>query len=351
LAHAASLLRAPRVLVIWEQPEEPFRHLALFSQGEVRHSRESAGRFGSLVAPSHKASTFLFEAPAAKRSARAGRAPAQVDPDLCATFKIRKAITAPFQRDLCRGRVFIMDAGRATDDDLLLVELIAERLGVDLEQYLLRHQLQTAAAWRERELLGRDLHDGLLQSLAAANIQLKLSANRAGSDVAAQIEETRAVLADEQHRIRRFVEDHRPVPDVPTRNVSLADAVTKRLNDVGRQWRCEVTFELTPPDLDVPPALARHLRHLLGEAVSNAARHGPASRIDVTATRADGVLSLTIADNGGGFPGLSGSYEDEDLTAQDLGPSSLRSRVAELGGTLRLETSPDGSRITVRLPL
>jgi len=274
-----------------------------------------------------------------------------VDPDLCATFQFRKAITAPFQRDLCRGRVFVMDAGRATDDDLLLVELIAGRMGVDLEQYLLRHQLQTSAAWRERELLGRDLHDGLLQSLAAANIQLKLSARRAEAEVAAQIEETRAVLSDEQHRIRRFVEDHRPVPDVPMRDVTLADAVAKRLNDIGRQWRCDVTFAVTPPDLAVPPALARHVRHLLGEAVSNAARHGPASRIDITATRSEGVLSLAITDNGSGFPGLSGTYEDEDLKAQDLGPSSLRSRVAELGGTVRLETSPDGSRISVRLPL
>jgi signal transduction histidine kinase len=354
LAHAAALLRAPRILVIWEQPEEPFQHVALFSEGDVRHAREPSGRFGTLVAQSHAKASFLVDVAGQEEASRATKnhlAPPLIDRSLCAAFGLRRVLTAPFQRDLCRGRVFVMDPSGSTDDDLLLVELIAGRLGVDLEHYLLRHQIQAAAAMSERERLGRDLHDGLLQSLAAATIQIKLSANRADGDVAAQLEETRALLADEQQRIRRFVEDHRPVRAAPAGEVDLAAAVSQRLKDLGRQWCCEVNFEASPSDLKLPAALARDVRHLLGEAVSNAARHGPASRVHITIARSSDNLSIGITDDGRGFQGLCGHYEDDELKHLDVGPASLRSRVGELGGTLVLETSPDGSRIDVRLPV
>jgi signal transduction histidine kinase len=352
LAHAAALLRAPRILVIWEQPEEPFQHVALFSEGDVRHAREPAGHFGTLVAQSHLKASFLVDVARqadASREPRNRLAPQLVDRNLWTAFGIRRALTAPFQRDLCRGRVFVLDPSGSTDDDLLLVELIAGRLGVDLEHYLLRHQVQAAAALTERERLGRDLHDGLLQNLAAANIQIKLSANRVNGEVAAQLEETRALLADEQQRIRRFVEDYRPVRVAG--EVDLAAAVTRRLQDLGRQWRCDVSVVASPPDIEVPAVLARDVRHLLGEAVSNAARHGPASRVHVTLARASDVLSIGITDDGRGFQGLSGPYEDDELKLLGVGPASLRSRVAELGGTLRLETSPAGSRVEIRLPV
>jgi signal transduction histidine kinase len=352
LAHAAALLRAPRILVIWEQPEEPFQHVALFSDGEVRHTREPAGQFGQLVAQSHAKASFIVDVTRpgeALRDTRDRRAPQLVDSTLCSTFGIRRALTAPFRRELCRGRVFVLDPAGSADDDLLLVDLIAGRLGVDLEHFLLRHQIQAAAAMSERERLGRDLHDGLLQNLAAANIQIKLSANRAGGDIAAQLEETRALLADEQQRIRRFVEEYRPVRVAG--EVDLATAVTRRLQELGRQWRCDVSVVALPSDLEVPAVLARDVRHLLGEAVSNAARHGPASRVHITIARSRDVLSISIADDGRGFEGLSGPYENDELKLLDVGPASLRSRVTELGGTLRLETSPAGSRIEVRLPV
>ncbi|HEX2134774.1 MAG TPA: sensor histidine kinase [Microvirga sp.] len=347
LAHAAELLRAPRVLVIWEQPEEPFRQVALYSDGQVQHSRGPTQRFGSLVAPGQEAATFLVDLPSEPQRRAA---PPKVDPDLCRTFGIRKALTAPFQRDLCRGRIFALDPSSSTDDDLLMVELIASRIGVDLEHHLLRQQIQTAAALRERERLGRDLHDGVLQTLAAANLQLKLSARHADAAVEAKLEETRSLLADEQQRVRRFVEDHRPMPVGPVEEISIADAVAQRLRDLGRQWRCEVECEVSPPDLRLPPVLARHVRHLLAEAVSNAARHGPAKRVRIALQASQDVLAITISDDGRGFRGLSGGYSDTDLQALNLGPASLRSRVDELGGTLQLETSPTGSRIEVRLP-
>jgi len=341
------------VLVIWEQPNEPFRKIALLSDGQVRHSRQPATRFGSLVAPPHEAASVRVDT---SRSAEAHpegdrvNAP-RLDPELCATFQIRTALTAPFERDGCYGRVFVIDPMSATDDDLLIVKLIARRIGVDLEHYLLRHEIQRSTALRERERLGQDLHDGLLQSLAAADIRLKLSADRVEGDLRAELEQTRSLLADEQNRIRAFVAAHRPLPKPPSKLALLYDPVAERVRDLGRQWNCEVTLDVYPRDLQVQSALAQHLRHLLSEAVSNAARHGPSSRIHIAIARSEGSLSLTVTDNGKGFPGLGGSYDGDELRARGTGPISVLSRVADLAGTLKLESSPAGSRIEINLPL
>ena len=140
------------------------------------------------------------------------------------------------------------------------------------------------------------------------------------------------------------------MPVGPVEEIRVADAVAQRLRDLGRQWRCEVEFEVSPPDLTLPPVLARHVRHLLAEAVSNAARHGPAKHIRIAVAASEDVLSITVSDDGEGFRGLAGVYEDAKLKELHLGPASLRSRVDELGGTLKLETTPTGSRIDVRLP-
>jgi len=198
--------------------------------------------------------------------------------------------------------------------------------------------------------LARDLHDGLLQSLTAATIQLRVSGTEAGPGVQERLDEIRALLADEQRRIRRFVEDNR-APMVPPKKVTLRDALGGRLEGLERQWGCEIPFQAFPADLTVPTRLARHIRHLVSEAVSNAARHGPASQVRITVTLVDGSLLVTIADNGRGCQGFSGFYDHEELRTLDLGPASLRSRVCELGGTFALDTSPAGTRIEAKLPL
>jgi signal transduction histidine kinase len=343
LAHAAALLRAPRILVVWNQPEEPLRHIVRFSQGEVQYSCEPAGSLGNLVVPGQEAQSVIIDL-------SHGAVPLPVSRDFIDRFGIRKALSAPFQRELCRGRIFVLDPAAWSDDDLLLVELIAGRIGVDLEHFLLRQEIQTTAALREREHLARDLHDGLLQNLTAAAIQLKLGGHAAETAIRDRLEEVRRLLAQEQKRIRRFVEDNRALVMSPTR-VPVREVVARQLEELERQWGCEIVLQTSPADLAVSPGTAWHLRHLINEAVSNAARHGLASQVRIALTASNGHLCVSVADDGSGFRGLCGRYADEELRSMHIGPASLRSRISELGGTLSLVTSPKGSRIEARLPL
>jgi signal transduction histidine kinase len=90
---------------------------------------------------------------------------------------------------------------------------------------------------------------------------------------------------------------------------------------------------------------------MLAEAVANAVKHGKADRMTINFERSPHTLNVNIDDNGKGFSGLSGTYENELLSTMEKRPRSIYERVQELGGRMTLFTSPKGSRLQIQLPL
>jgi signal transduction histidine kinase len=354
LAHVAEIMCAPRVLIIWELLEEPFRHVALWSSLGLEHSRGAPDRFGTLVKESLAQRSFEFpwRGRTLDPSAAGGLHTSDIiDKDLQQTFSIQKAISAPFFLPVCQGRIFILDKEVNDENDLVLAELVANRIGIDLEHYWLRSELEEAAVTRERDRLARDLHDGVLQGLAAANIHLSLSADQADRIIAEKLTRTRELLSAEQKRIRTFVENSRAHSKTIAEQIDLAPDVHQMLNHLGQIWGCKIHFRINPPEIKTSTETARNVRHFLAEAASNAVRHGRASQIEVSVETTADRLHLTIADNGTGFQGLHGSYSGEHLSAKNVGPFSLRTRAKDMGGTIALQTSPSGTVIRVEVPL
>jgi signal transduction histidine kinase len=89
----------------------------------------------------------------------------------------------------------------------------------------------------------------------------------------------------------------------------------------------------------------------LGEAISNAVRHGKASHVDITVSARARQIRVKIKDNGTGFPNLHGSYSGEELFARNMGPTSLLARARHMGGTLVLLTSTKGTEIDLEVPV
>jgi signal transduction histidine kinase len=352
-AHSAQIMRGRRVLVIWEQAEEPFRHVALWSESGLEYSRERADRFGKLVAEDYAdAAVSIAGSPRSGTLAGVGqdRPPSIIDDDLQRSYGIRDALTAPFCLPLCSGRAFILDRYGSSDDDLQLVALVSMRLGVEFEHLAMRAQVEEAAMLAERGRLAHDLHDSTLQSLAAANINLKMGARQAGGDLADHLTRIRQNLIDEQRRIRDFVEEHRS-PVKKAQMVHLAEEVTPRLQRLEHEWDCKIELHINPPDPKMRLELAHHARHLLTEAVSNAVRHGGASRVVISVASCPPCLEIRVSDNGRGFEELNGEYDDAAISALRVGPRSLHTRVKKLHGKLSLRTGPTGSELTLEMPL
>src|SRR3546814_9111394 len=93
--------------------------------------------------------------------------------------------------------------------DVCSSDLIAARLGSELERLALMQQAAETARSQERVRLARDLHDSILQDLTAANLKLKMIANTAPDDVKLQLGSVNMLVFDQQRRIRKFVEDRR----------------------------------------------------------------------------------------------------------------------------------------------
>ncbi len=108
--------------------------------------------------------------------------------------------------------------------------------------------------------------------------------------------------------------------------------------------RLGVTVDASLDDVTVPAPVEHALLRITQEACANAVRHGNARRLAVSMTRQDGHVELAVRDTGTGF--------DPAAPHAGSGLAHIRDRVAELGGTVDIDSAPGrGAALTVRVPV
>jgi signal transduction histidine kinase len=348
------VLESPQILAIWEEGEEPFVNLTLWREGSFQEMRRAAGTFGDLVSPALADATFLT-GDASSEFVLLPEGPRRIkepiiNPDLLTEFSIHGVASAPFTGTICKGRVFIFNRSNWSDDHLLLIEIIASRTGIELDRRIAQRQDEEAAASRERMRLTRDLHDGVLQSLTAAALQLNLAEEGTTRHGRPRLDLVRRLLAKEQRRIREFVDVIFPKPG-GQKYTTLDRDLRRQLDETAQFWNCRASLSVTPPDAKVPEALAAQLSLMLCEAVANAVRHGEASNIDVVMEKAEGYLVINVRDDGKGFSGQPTQDPDQKPVMAGIGVASLRERVGALGGSLTVSSCSTGAELTIRFPV
>jgi signal transduction histidine kinase len=338
--------------VLWEIAQEPFSFMAHLNNGKCEQNREMAKRFGNLVSTELEGIVFAAENANSNEFLTLEGIKHCVGPiineSLQAQFAISSVCSAPFSGDYCKGRVFMLDRSDWVDDDMTLAEIVASRLRLELEYYAIYVQLKETAAGRERMRLARDLHDGVLQTLTAAGLQLSSIASRSKHEVKYRIESIRKLLFDEQRRIRAFVEGRQPSPR--NQHSNLHDEIQREIQKIDRKWGCSTLLSVTPEDATVPLELIRQIKLLLAEAAANAVQHGNASQINIAVERISNHVRLRIANNGLGLKDLTGTYGKDELAALGIGPRSIAKRIDELRGTLTLSSSSKGVDLCIEIP-
>jgi signal transduction histidine kinase len=201
--------------------------------------------------------------------------------------------------------------------------------------------------------VSRDLHDGVLQSLAGAALKLETIRwlVRTEPELARdRLADVQRLIAQEQRALRLFIQD----PKFTPLSTPLADAPLHcRLRDLVRRlealWGVRVSLEQEHLDEQRVNLLADDVCHIVQEAVVNAARHGGATQIAVCAGLRGGRLCLIASDNGRGFA-FRGHYDHAALAALRLGPVRLKERVNTLGGTVTIDSTPGGARLEIEIP-
>lgn len=206
----------------------------------------------------------------------------------------------------------------------------------------LRAQLEATRASRrriaeagveERRRLERDLHDGVQQRLLA--LTLRLAEMRAhGTDAATVVETTRAEVHAALAELRELARGIHPT-------VLAQSGLGPALEDVVERLPLPVTLTVAPRRW--PPAVEATAYFIVCEALSNAAKHANARRVEVVARPAPGpTLTVTVTDDGcGGADPLGGT-----------GLRGMRDRVRAFGGRFSVESPPGrGTRLMIELPV
>jgi signal transduction histidine kinase len=190
-------------------------------------------------------------------------------------------------------------------------------------------QAETAVAEaRAREDIARELHDGVLQTLAVVQ--------RRSAD-----HELVSLARDQELDLRAFLAGDRPVGGDDDLGQALRRAAARVERRDGLRVEVLLVDEDHPP---VAPAVVEAVAGAVGEALTNAAKHGGAARATVFVDVDDEVF-CSIKDDGRGF--------DPATVTEGMGiTTSIRARLAELGGTAELDGRPGGgAEVRLRAPL
>jgi len=352
LHYVAERIGAGRVALIWWHEDEPWLHLALRDHGAVIEERHRPDRFGDLVNNALAGSIFLFDrgrqrALVCEAGVIVRRHMAQaLDPELAARLDRDKGLVIPIEAEPYCGMFIAMDVPGLCADDARIGEQLGREFSAALRRASMLGLAEQEAVSRTRLALARDLHDSIVQLLTGTALRLEGIRQSAcsGRPIEAEIEALQTELATEQGGLRSLIGQLRD-GSTGLGSKPLHESLEALLERSSRQWNVRCDLSRCPPELVVAAEIEHQLNQLVREAVANAARHGGATVVSVAVDSADSGLTLTIADDGNGFP--VGEQVDEGSEAN---PWSLNERARELGGSLSLASSGAGSTVTILLP-
>jgi len=221
-----------------------------------------------------------------------------------------------------------------------LAMTFAAQAGIALELAERRQDAERLSIFEDRDRIARDLHDQVIQRLYASGMKLQgtlplitrpLVEERVSSvvdDMDETITDIRAVIFSLQARGK----------ELRSLRSNILDAIDQMTEAHGMTSSVQLPDRL---DQEVPAEIGEHVLYALREALSNAARHGRASHVEVSVL-VDGKLSLLVRDNGTGIKD----------NGRRSGLANLAGRAEPYGGALTVgPASGGGTELRWQVPL
>ena len=198
---------------------------------------------------------------------------------------------------------------------------------------------------REQRRMGRDLHDGLCQHLAATALTCQLLREELAEQRIAGAARAQKVVELIERGIRLSRQTARGLDPVAMDAEGLMSALEEMAATTSDLFRVPCTFECESPVLVHDSAVTEHLFRIAQESVRNSVTHSHAGRIAVTLETTENGLELRIEDDGAGF-------EPEKSAAKGMGLRIMPLRARLIGATFHAVSSPGaGTAITCVLPI
>ncbi len=198
-----------------------------------------------------------------------------------------------------------------------------------------------AAQEEERARVARDLHDEVNQSLTALLLRLEAARVKAPVELAHELAETKALANQAMEELLMLARQLRPTA---LDDLGLNAALAGHVKELGRRGKVNSTFESSGDFSGLPTDVQLVVYRVAQEAMSNAAQHSGAERVDVKLARQGDRVELTVADDGSGFT--------FDQATRGLGIAGMRERALLVGGDMQVESRLDsGTRVRLTVPL
>jgi signal transduction histidine kinase len=225
------------------------------------------------------------------------------------------------------------------ENDQMLIETVAGYAAVAIAGALLNEQQSQLRTLEERERIGMELHDGVIQSLYAIGMHLDLmrvSDKLNKQDVGKIIDSLNLVIED----IRRYILDLKSAGNVTI--YSCFRDILNRLYVPG-DLHVEIDAPEEPPPFTV--ATFEAICQIANEAISNAVRHADAKHLVIRTLYEQDRFQIAIIDDGSGFD-LESVNEHSGL-----GLRNMRQRARLHDGNVKIDTAPGkGTRLTITIP-
>ncbi|MEX0993934.1 MAG: PAS domain S-box protein [Balneolaceae bacterium] len=208
-----------------------------------------------------------------------------------------------------------------------------------LEQEILR------ISEHERRRIGQDLHDGLGQMLTGIGLISKNIAEQLSKDehpLAEEAGEITTLIREADQHARELA---RGLVPVEFDTEGLAAALDRLTSHAKKLFDIKCTFESTGKIHFEDATNVTHLYRIAQESVSNAVKHGNATRVEIQLTGTENHIRLQVRDNGNGFP------EDWDEKG-GLGVRIMQFRASLIGANLKVsDADGGGAQVTCTMPI
>ena len=249
-----------------------------------------------------------------------------------------------------RGRLYLVNRGGRVFSyaDLQHLNLIVSQLAPLLDNFRLLQRMQRVLVLEEKNRIARDLHDGLLQSLASLDLRFEVCRKvfrDLPSPILEELKEFQKIVRDEYSQLRSYMKRLK-TPAFAGRE--LQEALEDYARTFEKESGLKVRLNLPAEPIGFSRSTGREVYQIIHEALANVRKHAKAREVEIRLEEQAGIAQLVISDDGCGFPEVSGGVREGAVSPW---PWSIQERTKALGGSLKVQSSVTrGSQLMLEIP-
>jgi two-component system sensor histidine kinase DevS len=220
-----------------------------------------------------------------------------------------------------------------TADDEKIIQMLAAYAAAAIQNARLHENTRRLAVLEERERIGMDLHDGIIQAIYGVGLSLESALHSfedEPEDAKSRVQHSIDSLNQAIRDLRGYILDLRPRQ---MGNEGLMSGLNRLISEFRSNTLATVQLTGTDHDLkDLPQPRSMALFHICQEALANIAKHAKAKQVEISLWSTEERMLMEIHDNGKGF-------EMETVNATiGHGLANMQTRARSVGGDVDISS-------------